>query len=299
MATVRITPDNLYKIRPSSLRLYQLDFVAWYVDRWGGKEEDLVWSNYPEYDNHDWDGTKDPLYQIVLNYTSGIWTATQAATGVGKTWIEALIAFHHLDVFRDARIITVGESAKGLERTLWDNEIRPKFPRLKQLLPSAYAYKIMKILGDQRDLNVAEEAVNWSLTGIGVRKRAGEASSGALQGIHGSRFLILLDELAKIDPSVVTAVVNTASDPEYNILMGFGNPDNQLDALYQFGDYPNVERIRMSALDHPNLVCNRRVIPGAATWESVNLRKAKNGHTGPLYLSRVREIGRASCRERV
>ena len=281
---------NIYQYRPELQRLHQLDFLAWYVDRWGGKETDLIWSLHPEYKDHQWDGTPDPLYKVVCNLTDGISTAVQAATGVGKTWLESIITFWHLDVFRDARIITVGESADGLERTLWEEEIRPKFPKFKKLVPSAFAYKIMKIIGDQQDMNESDEVVNWQVKGIGVRKRSGEQSSGALQGIHGKRFLILIDECAKVDPAIVEAVINTCTDPEFNLVFGFGNPDNQLDALYQLGEFPHIDRIRISAKDFPNVVCGRRIIPGAVTVDSLRIREKKYGVTGSLYLSRVRGI---------
>src|SRR6185503_18469781 len=68
----------------AKLREYQLNPSLWLVERFGGKYSDLKWSDWPEYNNHVWDGTKDPFLIAINSIKDGHDVGVEAATGVGK-----------------------------------------------------------------------------------------------------------------------------------------------------------------------------------------------------------------------
>ena len=116
------------------------------------------------------------------------------------------------------------------------------------------------------------------------RRRIGVRS----QGFHAEHLLIVVEEFPGMDPSIVTALKNTATAP-HNIIFVIGNPDNQLDPLHQFSELPAVEAIRISAYDHPNVVTgNASLVPGATSRGFIAEKLAEYGESGPLFLSRVR-----------
>ena len=100
-----------------------------------------------------------------------------------------------------------------------------------------------------------------------------------------------MEETPDIPKPIITAFQNTSDGP-HNIILALGNPDHQLDPLHKFCTLPNVTHIRISALDHPNIVLkNSSLESGAATQEGVADKKMRyGGEEGSLYLSRVRGI---------
>jgi hypothetical protein len=102
--------------------------------------------------------------------------------------------------------------------------------------------------------------------------------------------LILTEETPGIHPAIMTAFENTCSAP-HNLRLSFGNPDYEEDELHQFCIQPHVCHIRVSALDHPNVVKDEpSVIPGAVSLGAIERRKALYAHIPAMYESRVRGI---------
>jgi hypothetical protein len=95
---------------------------------------------------------------------------------------------------------------------------------------------------------------------------------------------------------VIEAGFNTATAP-HNLRLFLGNPDNQLDPLHQACTSPGVVHIRASALDHPNVVLGREVVPGAVSAVSIEKRELRYGAEHRLYRSRVRGISPAEAEE--
>ena len=96
---VEVYAHNLYELSPIHLKYYRANVLAWYTERWGGPATDLKWSLHPEYENHKWDGTPDPLLEIFQNIAKGQYQGVEAATSVGKTWLMSIICYWYLDVY--------------------------------------------------------------------------------------------------------------------------------------------------------------------------------------------------------
>lgn len=269
---------------------YQLHPAKWYSKRWNAPATDLQWSLHPEYENHVWDGTKDPFLAAVNALSKLKNVGIESATGTGKTYLAASIAFWFLDAFPNSLVITTAPTKQQLEEVLW-KEISRFYPKFRGL--RKYAKKqILKIRVDSREPELSldeDKNITHKMLGMVGSKRAGAESDIKFHGHHQKWQLFILEECAGLDEAILTAIENTNIDVG-NIALAIGNPDSQLDALHIFCEKQTTTHIRVSAYDHPNIVLKKTVIPGAVTMKSIEERKAEYGVTHPFFLSRVRGI---------
>jgi phage terminase large subunit len=277
------------------VRVYQQQPAQWLTERFNGKLSDLKWSEWPEYEGHQWDGTPDPFLTAIESIRDGMDVGVEAGTGVGKTWFAARVAYWFLDTFPESAVITTSPTKAQLLQVLW-KEIALAFNQFKKNKPNATL-----LTGEVRvnkNITYADEAnslvySNRMISRVG-RKRAEEDSSVSFQGIHNKCQLFIVDECAGMEHSVITAIKNTNTykgEPgAINAILGIGNPDSVTDGLHVFCTSPGVKHIVVSAFDHPNIVVGRAIIPGAVTRKSIEIRKLEYGEESNLYRSRVRGI---------
>jgi phage terminase large subunit len=259
---------------------YQTRPLEWITGHLGVEPESLQWSLLPEYDGHRWDGDVDPLLAILDGLAQGRDVGVEAATGVGKSFLAACLVLWYLACFRDSRVYTYAPKEDQLRLFMWA-EIASLFPRFQRHFPTAKL----------TDLRIRMDGLTdqWSAHGYAVKIRAGETSATGAQGAHARYLLLITEETPGIDRSVMEALRNR----ETNLQLALGNPDSQHDELHRFCIRPEVRAVRISALDHPNVVCEREVVPGATGLRSVVERGEEYGVDGRLYLSRVRGISPA------
>jgi hypothetical protein len=279
------------KVKAMRQKLYQVDPLSWMIERFGEPEKTFLWSKFPGYEKHQWDATPDPFLQALNAISEGRDVGIEAATGVGKTYIAARIAYWFLDVFPASAVITTAPTREQLLQVLW-KEIGIAYNIFKRIRPTA-----LLLTGDLRinknihyDDNSNQILYSNRMVGKVGRKRAGEDSAVAFQGIHNKHQLFILDEAAGLEMSVINAIKNTNTDKSegaINAILALGNPDSQLDALHQFCENESTEHIIVSAHDHPNIV-SRAGIAGAVSPESIKIRADEFGEDSFFYKSRVR-----------
>jgi len=266
---------------PKPLERYRTDPTGFFVDILGIGRETIAWSANPEYATHEWDGTKDPLLTAFQSIANGEWIAVASGTGTGKTFGAAGLILWHLACWRDSVTVTVATKEDQMAKGVW-REIARLWPAFQRAFPQA----------ELTHLRIRMEPARgdaWAAWAVTSKVGANETSATGVQGLHAERLLILVDETPGVPQAIMTALVNTATD-EKNIIAAWGNPDHQADPLAMFGRYAGVKRIRISALDHPNVVTGRTLIPGAASRKSVQQRADEYGVDSPMYGSRVRGI---------
>ncbi len=250
------------------------------VHRLGIKPEAFNWVLNPEYENHQWDGTKNPFMEIMNSLVEWNWCGVESAKGVGKTFFAACTIFWFLECFENSLVVTVAPKKEQLTLHVWKElgKLHSKFGR-----------------GELTTLKLRMKPGfdDWIAVGFTAGVEAGEVETSAkkAQGFHAEHMLILLEETPGIKQSIITAFQDTCTAP-HNLILALGNPDHQFDTLHKFCGLANVKHIRISAKDHPNVVLNNPdFIPGATSRADLERKLNRYGsEDNPLYLSSVRGL---------
>lgn len=267
-------PDLEYRHRP----------VEWARDRLGIPTWSTRWSELPEYAGHTWDGTPDPLAAMLEAVAKGLDVAVESGTGTGKTFVCSWVPLWFLATREDALCVTTAPIEAQLKAQLWRYMGR-HWKRFQAAYPTA-SRKMLRIrMADP--LEGDEE--RWAIMGWGCGVDADTESATRAQGFHAPNMMVLLEETPGIPMAILNAFLNT-SGSHHNQILAVGNPDATTDTLHTFAVLPGVQHIRVSSLDHPNVVVGREVIPGAISPKGVDKLTARWVRDTPMWASRVRGI---------
>lgn len=262
-----------------NLRAYYRDNPLEYFEkRLGIRKESIKWSLLPEYKNHRWDGTPDPLFAIIQGLQAGKWIGVESATGTGKTHFGAMVVRWFLETQTNSLVVTTAPKERQLKLHIWKE--------LTKLQNKAPVGEFLSLA-----LRMVPGQDHWIATGFVAGVKADEDVTTKAQGFHAENMLFVLEETPGIPEPIISAFENTCIS-ENNLILAFGNPDSEFDALHKFCMRDDVEHIIISALDHPNVVLkNGSFIPGATSLNGINKIITKYGSPEhPLALSRTRGI---------
>ena len=101
---------------------------------------------------------------------------------------------------------------------------------------------------------------------IGVSpRRSSEQDMAGVQGYHAPALLIILDECAGL-PKILWDAVETLQPTR---ILAIGNPIEQSGPFWNAANSKLWNRINISCLNHPNVIQDKSVVPGAVTREWV------------------------------
>jgi hypothetical protein len=277
---------------------YQTDPVGFCVSELGIRRETLVWSELPEYEGHVWDGTPDPIaawFGALVDWKD---VGIESATGTGKSFGLALTKLWFLASWQSARAFDFAAKKEQLEEYSW-MELGKLWPRFRVVFPSAH----LGVLRVRMDGKIREgEMTGWGAFGQGVKVGAATEIAAGAAGMHAPHMLISVEESQEFHHAASAGLENTCTAP-HNLRQYVGNPDSQDDALHQFCILPDTVHIRISALDHPNVVVNNvrdpewrdlkgdvMIVPGAVSRMSIARRLRRYGREHRHFQSRVRGI---------
>jgi len=285
-----------------ALEQYRDNPLGFFVEKMGVSERSIRWAMNPGYVDpngvavHQWDGTPEPLLEILAGLVAWEDVCVESGTGTGKSFLGALIVLWFIACWEEARVFTFAPKEEQLRAYIW-MEIGKLWPRFQILFPTA-------VLTDLRIRMRGPRDMAWGAQGYSVMLRAGQEVSTSAQGMHAEHMLLIYEEAPGIATAVTEAGENTCTSP-HNLRLALGNPDHQLDALHLFGhdqfgqQRDGVRCVRVSALDHPNVVTgNASIVPGAVSEKSIRWRARKyniDGKEGRLYKSRVRGLSPAEA----
>lgn len=285
---------------PPGMEEYQNDPIGFMVNELGIPRRTLVWSDNPGYEGHVWDGTPDPISTWFEGIAAWKNVGVESATGTGKSYGLALLKLWFLASFQGGRVFDFATKKDQLSEYSY-TEVGKLWPRFRILFPSSH----LSISGPRirMDRRVQEgDLAGWGALGQGVDVGAEEEIAAGAVGMHAVHMLICMEETQGIAHPVTEALENTCTSP-HNLRTAVGNPDSEDDALHQFCVQPDVVHVRISALDHPNVVVNNLrdpewldlendelVVPGAVSRTSIARRARKYGTENRIYQSRVRGI---------
>lgn len=284
-------PARLFDIgldRLAPLVEYQTRPVEFLVEKLGIPERTIRWGSNPGYAAHKWDGTEEPLVSALDGLAKWENVGVRAATGTQKTYVlgaGGMLWF--LGTFENAIVVTLSPKQEQLKLHLW-KEVRELWPKFTLLFPSATLLDLkLRMRGGLDE--------KWTATGFIAGVGANEESANRARGFHAEHALYIFEEAPGVDDAIHTAIDFTCTAP-HNLRLKYGNPDNEQDALSRFCRKPSVRSIRISALDHPNVVTgDASIVPGAASRVSVAAHREEYGEDDPLYKAFVRGIAPAQA----
>ena len=246
--------------------------------------ETLHWSLHPSYETHRWDGDKDPLVRILTALAEHRDVGVESATGTGKTFLAACVTLWFLACHHNAIVAQWAPTERQLLLNMW-KEIGALFTEFSKHFPTAELYtgKLRMLPTD------AEGKEKWAATAFVSGVGADEEAATKAQGLHGEHMLIITEETPGIPRAIMVAIDQTRS-ADHNLHLALGNPDHRHDELHTFCKREDVEHIRISALDHPNIVSGVPIVPGAIGKNRLQKRIMNLGVGSRLYLSRIRGI---------
>jgi hypothetical protein len=283
---------------PPGMAHYQDDPIGFMTAELGIRRETLVWSELPEYEGHIWDGTPDPLAAWFRATAEWKDVGVESGTGTGKSFGLALVKLWFLASWQGARCFDFASKKDQLSEYSW-MELGKLWPRFKVLFPSA----TLGALRIRMDGKLREgDSVGWGAFGQGVEVGAATEIAAGAAGMHAPHMHISVEEAQEFHQAASQGLENTCTAP-HNLRTYVGNPDSQDDALHQFCELESTVHIRISALDHPNIVCNNArdpewsdvkgdvmIVPGAVSRASILRRLRRYGVEHRHYQSRVRGI---------
>jgi phage terminase large subunit len=270
---------------PEELAYWQTHPAEWIIKHLGIARETIFWSELPEYRScqcegcvrrgnrgkpHLWDGDVDPLAKALNGLVTHKQVGVESGTNTGKTIIlVAGAALWFADVFQGSQTITVAPKEDQLLLHGW-KEIDEFWPLFERMHPQAK--KDAKIIRVQHPLK------KWRILAFTAGVKAEEAgrSASKAQGFHEKDQLTIFEEF----PGIATPVKNAfqaTSTGAHNIILGVGNPDHQQDPLHTFCLEKSTLKVRVSSLDHPNLVCRRPIVPAAVQLDGVHRMRDRWG----------------------
>jgi hypothetical protein len=286
----RALQNRTIRPRPRPDVAYQTDPIGWMVDELGIRENTLRWSKNRSYREHVWDGTQDPLVKIAEGLARGQNVGVESATGTGKTYLAAGLVLWFVACFEDALVVTVAPKEAQLTTQLW-KELGPHMARFGARFPTAEKGElVLRMDAKAKDRDV------WVALGWACGIEAGSESTTRAQGFHAAHMLVVTEETPGIPPATMNALGLTCVG-SHNLRLALGNPNHRDDPLHKFCELPGTLHVRISALDHPNVVTGREIVPGATTLKALEAIRDEWGEGTPMCESRTRGISPAQAAE--
>lgn len=193
--------------------------------------------------------------------------AVRSGHGTGKTFVSACACLWWLYA-RQGLVVTTAPTWEHVSSVLW-REINEIAKRAPVALP-----------GDQFQ---TERRVTDSWYAVGLSTN----TPSAFQGRHHARLLVVVDEAPGVAEQVHLEISTLATGSKNCILM-IGNPTTTSGTFYEAFKMPDVWTcLRVSCLDHPNVVTGIESIEGAVTTGWVEERRRMWGETHPFWYCRV------------
>ncbi len=210
-----------------------------------------------------WEKQKEVLRTIAGNRR----VAVKSGHGTGKTFVSACAVLWWLYA-REGLVVSTAPTWDHVQSVLWRevNSISARAP--------------VKLPGEQFQ---TERRVDGSWYAVGLSTN----TPSAFQGRHHARLLVVVDEAPGVAEQVHLEISTLATGAQNCIYM-VGNPTTTSGTFYEAFKHPDVWRcLKISCLDHPNVVQNEELIEGAVTTGWVEERRRTWGETHPFWYSRV------------
>ena len=195
------------------------------------------------------------------------YVVVRSCNGLGKDWLAARLALWWVYCRRGYALVT-GPTERQVKHVVM-GQVRRAFTLAADLPGELYELALR--------LDGAEETGILAFTSTDASK---------LTGFHAPRLMVLITEAQGIEPLVWEGVfANVTGDASR--IVAVGNPLQPEGKFFDVSRSPAWAAVKISALEHPNVVEQREVIPGAVTQAFVDLMAQEYGIGSGVYQSRV------------
>lgn len=205
-------------------------------------------------------------------------TVVPSCHGAGKTTIAACIALWFLFTRPYSNVVTTAPTGRQVKSLLW-KELRKAYHHAEGIWPVGMGGDL---LPKNPQLQLDGDA--WMCVGFSTDMDV------SFQGWHApGGVLMVFDEAPGVDPMIWKAARNTLTGPDDRFL-AIGNPIEAAGPFYDMTTREDAKTIHISALDVPNVVEEKIVIPGLTSIEWVREMQSDCGSNykeHPDYIARV------------
>lgn len=198
-------------------------------------------------------------------------TAVKSCHASGKTYAAAALVIAFLHVYPQSKVITTAPGSTHVREGLWQDirSLAGKAPGKLRGAPLTTKWEL---------------GPNWFAMGFSP----GPHGSGRLQGHHAPRVLLIVDEAAEVEDEIYEALDSLMTSDTAHLLL-IGNPTiprGRFHAAFT-KQRSRWNCITIRALDTPNIMAGRTVIPGLIDQAWVDEAIDLYGPEDPYVLARV------------
>lgn len=193
--------------------------------------------------------------------------SVRSGNGLGKDWVSAVLVLWFLFTRKNSIVITTAPTARQVEEILW-GEIRKKYFKCEQLLGG-------RCLQSKIDVRPGWYALGFSTDDI-----------SQFQGYHADDILIIFSEAQGISKKIYEAAKSCLTSQNSRWLL-IGNPLIPSGDFYDSQKSNSWHRIKISAMDSPNVIADQELVPGLVSKSWVDDRRAEYGEDHPFWHARV------------
>lgn len=220
------------------------------------------------------------LWSRQLDAYYALWETPQvyvrSGNAVGKTFLAGVLGCAFLFVRQPSRVVYIATKIEQTRRQAWSEFLRCYRAIRERLAMMSPPLVLPEPLAQSVDLVPGE----WFATVWG----GVAATPEAFHGFHAEHLLFVIDEASGV-PDPVREAVERCLTTEGSRLLALGNPVRRSGWFYEHQQDPPPYRrvIRISALETPNVIQGRTVVPGLATREWVERIRAEYGEDSPFW----------------
>lgn len=251
----------------------------------GLSDESVVWSKNHAYFGHVWDGTVDPIKKVASTLHRACFHDTglngiviDHACGVGVSSMLAWLGMWFAQVFSNAKVFTVAPLEAQLRAQVWHyaEQYFPAFNESPWGRNATFSKEHLR-------LNVGKSSIEGAALNSTTSPFYG-------RGVFADHMLFLVDNAHGVSAEVLHAIRNMCTGRK-NFIIAAGAPQTHKDPYRLLASEAGFEHVRISALDHPNVVTGKDIVPGAANRRFVRRMLDEYGDPlNPVFLARVRGI---------
>lgn len=197
-----------------------------------------------------------------------------------NTFLSGVLGVAFLFCYRPSKVIYIATKIEQSQRQSWMEFLRIYW-KVREFLAGIRDSPLVLPEPLAHKLNLGDD---WFATVWG----GSHADPEAYHGFHGRNMLIIIDEASGIDDEIRIAVDRCLTGKN-NHLVALGNPLRRVGWFYADQQKTAKHRkvLHISALDSPNVVAGREVVPGLVTAEKIQQRREEYGEASAFWQSAV------------